>query len=147
MSVIVINLGMLQYDEFGDPDNDNTVLSSISSYSPYTLALSHLSSVLNSPPPHPINLPSYHITASLGDPRVPFWHAVKFTAVQRLIDRVSQGNTQRRVILRVLDASGHFGVGGRYGALQESATEFEFLRQSVFAETRATWGSYRVPKQ
>ncbi|KAK9034193.1 hypothetical protein V6N11_050368 [Hibiscus sabdariffa] len=104
-------LTILDYEEFGNPQI-KAQFECILSYSPYE------------------NIrrggchPSVLVTASFNDSRVGVWEAAKWVA------KVRDGTCSlcsRCVILKTNMTAGHFGEGGRYSQLEETAYDYAFL--------------------
>ncbi|KAK8950209.1 hypothetical protein KSP40_PGU013767 [Platanthera guangdongensis] len=105
----------LDYDEFGDP-RIRADFESIQSYSPYDNICSDAC------------YPSLLVTASLHDSRVGVWEAAKWVArVREKTCRICS----RSIILKTSMIGGHFGEGGRYSHIDDTAFEFAFLIKSM----------------
>lgn len=65
--------------------------------------------------------PDVLVTASLNDPRTPYWEAAKWVA--RLRERAASGN----VLLRIAMEGGHGGLSGQFGELEQQADRHAFL--------------------
>jgi oligopeptidase B len=103
MSDPTIPLTTGEWDEWGNPADDEAAYRAMLGWSPYD-------NVAAAP------YPALYVTAGLADPRVGFWEPVKW--VQRLRERTTSNNP---VVLRVDVGGGHFGPSGRYAAWDEEA--------------------------
>lgn len=112
MSDPSIPLTTLEYDQWGNPDNQE-YFDYIMSYSPYD-------NVRNTEYPHIL------ITTGLNDPRVAYWEPAKFTAKLRELK-----TDDRTVLLKTNFEAGHAGASGRYDFLKEVAFNFAFLIDKV----------------
>jgi prolyl oligopeptidase PreP (S9A serine peptidase family) len=117
--LILAKLSLIE-DATGRANDDNS----------QSLADASLFSSILTPRRHS-SVPSVYISASLQDPRIPAWHPAKFAAAYRLLLEHSKQTTAHNVLLNISDGGGHFGLGGRYGKLDEIASEYEFLAQQT----------------
>ncbi|MFM2031329.1 MAG: hypothetical protein RLZZ297_94 [Chloroflexota bacterium] len=102
-----IPLTVPEYEEWGDP-NDPVAAATMTAYAPYENVRCQ---------PYPALL----TTASLNDPRVPFWEPAKWVAALR-------ATNPDGTFLLVTDAdAGHAGKSGRYARFSDRATEYAFL--------------------
>ena len=100
-----------EYDEWGgNPLIDTNVHDYILSYSPYQNIKDQI-------------YPSMLITGSTIDNRVPPSHPMKF--IEKV--RKCKTNDDALMLLSMQNEYGHFGQGGRYGHLEDSALEYAFL--------------------
>eukprot|EP00943_MAST-04B_sp_MAST-4B-sp1_P002972 g2972.t1 len=107
-----------EYDEWGgNPLVDKDVHDYILSYSPYQNIKEQI-------------YPSMLVTGSTLDNRVPVAQPMKF------IEKVRQYNVNNDalLLLSIQNEYGHFGLGGRYGPLQEAALEYAFLTKVLGLE-------------
>ncbi len=109
-------LTVTEWEEWGNPLEDEAIYSIMKSYSPYdNVANRHYPSIL--------------ATAGLHDTRVNFWEPAKW--VQRLRNRSASENP----ILLLTDlTSGHGGPSGRYDAWKEEARILSYILWVVEAE-------------
>jgi oligopeptidase B len=98
-----------EYDEWGNPIEDQRVHEYLRSYSPYENV-------------GPKDYPSMLITAGLDDPRVHYWEPAKWTARLRALK-----TDDNLLLLRTRFRSGHFGPTGRFDYLEEFAFELAFI--------------------
>jgi len=112
MSDASIPLTTLEYDQWGNPDNQE-YFDYIMSYSPYD-------NVRSTAYPHIL------ITTGLNDPRVAYWEPAKFVAKLRELK-----TDDNFILLRTNFEAGHAGASGRYDFLKEVAFDFAFLIDKV----------------
>jgi len=112
MSDASIPLTTLEYDQWGNPDNQE-YFDYIMSYSPYD-------NVRSTEYPHIL------ITTGLNDPRVAYWEPAKFVAKLRELK-----TDDKTVLLKTNFEAGHAGASGRYDFLKEVAFDFAFLIDKV----------------
>ena len=112
MSDASIPLTTLEYDQWGNPDNQE-YFDYIMSYSPYD-------NVRSTAYPHVL------ITTGLNDPRVAYWEPAKFVAKLRELK-----TDDKIILLRTNFEAGHAGASGRYDFLKEVAFDFAFLIDKV----------------
>jgi oligopeptidase B len=108
MSDPTIPLTTLEYDEWGNPD-DETYFKYMLSYSPYD-------NIRAARYPHVL------LTTGLNDPRVAYWEPAKFTAKLRELKI-----DDNLLLLKTNMAAGHAGASGRYDFLRELAFDYAFL--------------------
>ncbi|KAG1327452.1 putative protease 2 [Cocos nucifera] len=108
-------LTILDYDEFGDPRNQDDY-EMIRSYSPYD----------NISPR--VCYPSVLVTTSFHDSRVGVWEAAKWVAKVR--DNTCP-TCSRSVILKTNMSGGHFAEGGRFIHCDDAAFEYAFLIKAM----------------
>jgi oligopeptidase B len=108
MSDPTIPLTTLEYDQWGNPD-DEEFFEYMLSYSPYDNIQA-------------TEYPDVLITTGLNDPRVAYWEPAKFAA--RLRARKTDNNI---LLLKTNMDAGHAGASGRYDYLKEIAFEYAFL--------------------
>eukprot|EP00884_Botryococcus_braunii_P022284 jgi/Botrbrau1/873/Bobra.0352s0062.1 len=102
-------LTTLEFEEWGNPIENQTFYKYMKSYSP-------VDNVRAAAYPH------LFVTAGLNDNRVPYWEPTKF------VQKVREEATNSPLILfRINMAAGHFGVTGIYNALDEEAMKLTFL--------------------
>jgi oligopeptidase B len=111
-----------EYDEWGNPIEDQEALEYIRSYSPYDNV-------------GPRDYPHMLVTAGLDDPRVHFWEPAKWTARLR-----SLKTDDNLLLLRTRFRSGHFGPTGRFDYLREFAFELAFMFDMLGIEVRRHTG-------
>ncbi|XP_048136248.1 dipeptidyl aminopeptidase BI isoform X1 [Rhodamnia argentea] len=104
-------LSILDHEEFGDP-RILPQFESIMSYAPYDN--------IREGGCHPSTL----VSASFLDSRVGVWEAAKWVAKVR---EVGCTRCSHSVILRTNMSAGHFGEGGHYRHLKETAFDYAFL--------------------
>jgi oligopeptidase B len=104
-----IPLTTLEYDEWGNPVDNQEHYEYMKSYSPYD----NLKAA---------SYPNVLLTSGLNDPRVPYWEPAKFAA--KLGELKTDGNLQ---LLKTNFHGGHAGSSGRYDFLKEVAFEYTFL--------------------
>ncbi|KAL6046344.1 Prolyl endopeptidase [Balamuthia mandrillaris] len=123
-----------EYDEWGNPTEDERVFRYIRSYDPY----------LNLMPPSAPSSQSCDVllTTSTLDARVPYWQSAKWVAKMRSFSSSSlakareehneEGSKKKGVVLlRVNTDTGHAGEGGRYNHFKDVAFEYAFLFKSL----------------
>ncbi|KAL6053420.1 Prolyl endopeptidase, variant 2 [Balamuthia mandrillaris] len=124
-----------EYDEWGNPTEDERVFRYIRSYDPY----------LNLMPPSasPSQSCDVLLTTSTLDARVPYWQSAKWVAKMRSFSSSSlaksrEGHNEEGrkkkggvVLLRVKSATGHAGERGRYNRYKDVAFEYAFLFKSL----------------
>ncbi len=114
MSDASIPLTVIEYDEWGDPD-DLAYLEVIRSYSPYDNV-------------RRADYPAIFVTAGLNDPRVQYWEPAKWVA--RLRATVTGGGP---IALKTELGAGHGGRSGRYDAWRDEAEVLAFVLAHVGA--------------
>jgi oligopeptidase B len=108
MSDPTIPLTVIEYDEWGDP-NDPTYFGVMASYSPYDNVRADA-------------YPALFVTAGLNDPRVQYWEPAKWVA--RLRATATGGGP---ILLKTQLGAGHGGRSGRYHAWQDEAEVLAFM--------------------
>lgn len=118
MSDPTIPLTTLEYDQWGNPDEDKRYFDYMLSYSPYD-------NLRHGPYPHVL------LTTGLNDPRVAYWEPAKFAARLRTVK-----TDDHLVLLKTDFDSGHGGPSGRYDSLKDTAFEYAFImdRLGVLAQ-------------
>ena len=82
------------------------------------------------------NYPEMLVLASLNDPRVPYWEALKWAA------KIRELRTDRGVILvKVRTEGGHQGVSDRFDELNEWAFIYAFLIDRIAGESNDGLGT------
>jgi oligopeptidase B len=112
MSDASIPLTVIEYDEWGDPQ-DPTYLEVIRSYSPYDNVKE-------------ADYPAMYVSAGLNDPRVQYWEPAKWVA--RLRETATGGGP---ILLRTELGAGHAGRSGRYDAWRDEARVLAFVLDRV----------------
>jgi oligopeptidase B len=112
MSDASIPLTVIEYDEWGDP-NDPTFLEVMRSYSPYDNVRGTA-------------YPAMFVTAGLNDPRVQYWEPAKWVA--KLRTSVTGGGP---ILLRTELGAGHAGRSGRYDAWRDEARVLAFVLDRI----------------
>lgn len=101
-----------EYEEWGNPAENESDFKRMLAYSPYdNLA----SDAVNR------NLPAMFVTAGLNDPRVGYFEPAKWVARMRAL------NPDELVVLRTQLGAGHAGASGRYESWSDEARVFAFL--------------------
>lgn len=108
MSDPTIPLTTLEYDQWGNPD-DEEYFKYMLSYSPYDNI-------------QKTAYPDILITTGLNDPRVAYWEPVKFVAKLR-----NYKTDNNLLLLKTNMDTGHAGASGRYDYLKEVALDYAFL--------------------
>ncbi|KAJ7567366.1 hypothetical protein O6H91_02G143800 [Diphasiastrum complanatum] len=111
-----LHLTVHEYDEWGNPSEVNT-FQYIRSYSPYDN--------INGGVCYPAML----VTAAFNDTRVGYWEAAKYIARLR---EAHLYDTNKPLLFKTRLQTGHFGEGGRYQHLKETAYDFSFLIEMMF---------------
>ena len=106
-------LTVIEYDEWGNPTDDESAYRYILSYSPYDNVV-------------PKAYPNLLVTAGLNDPRVAYWEPAKWTAKLR---ECQTGHN--RLLLRTNMGAGHAGASGRYDYLREVAFRYAFVLDTI----------------
>lgn len=100
-----------EYEEWGNI-NDEEVFEYIRSYSPYDNIKEQ-------------NYPHMYITTSLNDFRAPYWNALKYVAKLR-----SKRTNQGVILLKITD-HGHYDEAGKYGNVDDIASEYAFICKTL----------------
>ncbi len=109
MSDPTIPLTTLEYDQWGNPEEDKDAFEYMLSYSPYDNI-------------KPVEYPHLLLTTGYNDPRVAYWEPAKFLA--RIRDTKKGDNL---AMLQTNFSAGHAGASGRYDFLRENVLDFAFL--------------------
>ena len=104
-----------EYDEWGNPTDDEAAYRAIRSYSPYDNVIEFDAD--GSAHRYPAML----ITGGLNDTRVGYWEPAKFAA------RLRDANEANDVLLRMEMGTGHGGPSGRYDSWREEAFTMAWL--------------------
>ena len=99
----------IEWPEWGNPIEDETVFHYIRSYSPYDQLTAR-------------DYPPILVTAGLNDPRVTYWEPAKYVAKLRALK-----TDDNLVLLKTNMGAGHGGRSGRYDRLYEVAEEYAFM--------------------
>ncbi len=105
-----------EYEEWGNPSDDQQVYKYIQSYAPYEMII-------------PQKYPNLLLNNSLNDTRVSYWEAAKFTAKLR-----ATKTDDNLVLLKTLMNAGHGGASGRYQALHDTAFTQSFILKCLEIE-------------
>ncbi|MBX2848590.1 MAG: prolyl oligopeptidase family serine peptidase, partial [Acidiferrobacterales bacterium] len=98
-----------EWQEWGNPLEDQEIYRFIKSYSPYDNI-------------QQIDYPPMMVTGGLNDPRVTYWEPAKWTAKMRRLK-----TDDNLLIMRMNMGAGHFANSGRYGRLRDYAEEYSFI--------------------
>ncbi len=101
-----------EWEEWGNPIEDETIYRLMRSYSPYENIAE-------------ADYPAILATTSLNDTRVFFVEPLKW--VQRLRETVTSDQDERPILLRCQMVAGHGGKSGRYDAWHERAEQLAFI--------------------
>jgi oligopeptidase B len=102
-------LTQIEWDEWGNPLESESVYRAMMAYSPYENVVE-------------ADYPAMFVTAGLNDPRVRFWEPAKWVL------RMRELNTgERPILLKTEMGAGHFGSTGRYDAWRDEAEILAFL--------------------
>ena len=112
-------LTVTEWEEWGNPVDDETIYRVMRSYSPYDNVRG------TDDDGQPVRYPDILATAGLSDPRVGFWEPAKWVA------RLRAANPANRVLLRVELDAGHGGPSGRYEAWRDEAFVLAFVLDAV----------------
>jgi oligopeptidase B len=107
-----IPLTTQEYDEWGNPEEDEKFYRYMLTYSPYD-------NVTNS---NVVKYPDLLITTGINDPRVAYWEPAKWCA--KLRQMAAQDSL---IVLKTDLESGHGGPTGRYARWRETALDWAFL--------------------
>jgi len=102
-------LTVTEYDEWGNPEDEEKFFSYIASYSPYD----NLKEA---------SYPNVLVTGGLNDPRVQYWEPAKWTARLRGLKK-----DRNLLLLKMNMGAGHGGPSGRYDYLKEIAFDYAFI--------------------
>jgi oligopeptidase B len=112
-------LTVLEWDEWGNPVEDQEIYDVMKSYSPYDNVRSTDSEGL------PVRYPDILATGGLSDPRVGFWEPAKWVA------KLRAANPENKVLLKMELEAGHGGPSGRYDAWKDEAFVFAFILDAL----------------
>ncbi len=112
-------LTVTEWEEWGNPVEDEDIYRVMKSYSPYDNIRAADSAGV------PVRYPDILATAGLSDPRVGYWEPAKWVA------RLRAANPDNRVLLRVELDAGHGGPSGRYEAWRDEAFVLAFVLDAV----------------
>ena len=112
-----------EYEEWGNPSDDEEAYQTIRSYSPYE------NIVGRDPDGSPHRYPPLLITAGLNDTRVGYWEPAKFVA------RLRSLNIENPVLLRTEMGAGHGGPSGRYDSWKDEAYVLSWLLERLGVAT------------
>ncbi len=99
----------IEWPEWGNPIEDETVFRYIRSYSPYDQLTAR-------------DYPPILVTAGLNDPRVTYWEPAKYVAKLRALK-----TDDNLLLLKTNMGAGHGGRSGRFDRLYEVAEEYAFM--------------------
>ena len=103
----------IEWPEWGNPIESKTDFELIQSYSPYDNIKE-------------TEYPPILVTAGISDPRVTYWEPAKWVA------KLRQNNSgDNPIYLKTNMGAGHFGVSGRYSALDELAQVYMFIVENL----------------
>ena len=108
-----------EWNEWGNPIEDEAAFRCMLSYSPYDNVRAQA-------------YPPLFISGGLNDPRVTYWEPAKWAA--RLRATRTDDNLQ---LLKINMGAGHGGKSGRWTALEEMAEEYAFILTQLGAEERS----------
>jgi oligopeptidase B len=107
-----IPLTVGEWEEWGNPLDDEVAYRRMLGYSPYDNV-------------SPAVYPDLLVTAGLNDPRVAYWEPAKWVAKLRVVSPTT------RVLLRTELGAGHGGPSGRYDAWREEALVLAFVLDAL----------------
>jgi oligopeptidase B len=108
-----------EWEEWGNPVDDESAYRRMLSYSPYD-------NVSGTNPDGTVRTyPDLFVTSGLNDPRVSFWEPAKWVAKLRALSPTTP------VLLRTEMGAGHSGPSGRYEAWKEEALVLSFLLSAL----------------
>jgi oligopeptidase B len=112
-------LTVLEWEEWGNPVEDEAIYRVMKSYSPYDN--------VRSVDEHgvPVRYPDILATGGLSDPRVGFWEPAKWVA------KLRAANPENRVLLKTEMGAGHGGPSGRYDAWRDEAFVYAFILDAL----------------
>ena len=112
-------LTVLEWEEWGNPVEDQAIYAVMKSYSPYdNVAATDADG-------RPVRYPDILATAGLSDPRVGFWEPAKWVA------KLRAANPGNRVLLKTEMGAGHGGPSGRYDAWKDEAFVYAFVLDAL----------------
>jgi oligopeptidase B len=104
-----------EWEEWGNPKDDEAAYFRMLSYSPYDNVSA------SNEDGSPRAYPDLFVTAGLNDPRVSYWEPAKWVAKLRTVSPTT------RVLLKTEMGAGHRGPSGRYDAWKEEALVIAFI--------------------
>ncbi|MBO0694406.1 MAG: prolyl oligopeptidase family serine peptidase, partial [Acidimicrobiaceae bacterium] len=119
MSDPELPLTVTEWEEWGNPVEDEEAYFYMKSYSPYD-------NVPVSGAEGAGGRPAMYVTAGLNDPRVGYWEPAKWVAKMRAV-----GWGDAPVVLRTEMGAGHQGPSGRYDAWRDEARVQAFVLSAV----------------
>jgi oligopeptidase B len=108
-----------EWEEWGNPVEDESAYRRMLSYSPYDNVSG------TNPDGTARTYPDLFVTSGLNDPRVSYWEPAKWVAKLRALSPTTQ------VLLRTELGAGHSGPSGRYEAWKEEALVLAFLLSTL----------------
>jgi oligopeptidase B len=108
-----------EWEEWGNPLDDEAAYWRMLSYSPYDNVSG------KNPDGSSRTYPDLFVTAGLTDPRVSYWEPAKWVA------KLRADSPSTRVLLRTELGAGHGGPSGRYDAWKEEALVLAFLLDAL----------------
>jgi oligopeptidase B len=108
-----------EWEEWGNPMDDEAAYRRMLSYSPYD----NVRGVNDDGTPR--TYPDLLVTAGLNDPRVAYWEPAKWVA------KIRDLSPSTRVLLRTELGAGHGGPSGRYDSWKEEALVQAFLLRAL----------------
>jgi oligopeptidase B len=102
-----------EWSQWGNPIESEQAFKDIASYSPYDNIERK-------------DYPAMLVTAGLSDPRVTYWEPAKWVA--KLREHKTDNNI---LLLKTNMSSGHFGISGRFAALEDDARAYAFALKVV----------------
>ena len=108
-----------EWEEWGNPLEDESAYERMFGYSPYDNVLAQ------NPDGSPRTYPRLLVTGGLNDPRVSYWEPAKWVAKLRVVSPSTQ------VLLRTEMGAGHGGPSGRYDSWKEEALVYAFLLNAL----------------
>ena len=106
-------LTVMEWEEWGNPDEDADVYAYMKSYSPYDNVEAK-------------DYPPMLVTGGLNDPRVSYWEPAKWVAKLR-----TTKTDDNVLLLKTEMGAGHMGPSGRYDAWKEEALTQAFVLDAV----------------
>ncbi|MDQ2754012.1 MAG: S9 family peptidase [Actinomycetota bacterium] len=113
MSDPSLPLTVTEWEEWGNPLEDQTAYRGMLSYSPYDNVTAQ-------------DYPALYVTAGLNDPRVGYWEPAKWVALVR-----DRRTNDQPIVLRTEMGAGHQGPSGRYDAWRDEAGVQAFILDQV----------------
>lgn len=102
-----------EWSQWGNPIESKQAFNDIAGYSPYDNIERQ-------------DYPAMLVTAGLSDPRVTYWEPAKWVA--KLREYKTDNNI---LLLKTNMSSGHFGISGRFAALEDDARAYAFALKVV----------------